>query len=364
VTPTSGILSSFADNYAEARDKFRAAAEAAGARLEAHRHPLAGPAGEALFVDLAWLGPVEARRLLITVSGTHGVEGYCGSGCQVAWLQERGREALPPDTAMLLVHAINPWGFAWTRRVNEDNVDINRNFIDFSAPLPENPGWRRLARAVCPERWDEGSAAVYKSACRRFIAEQGEPAFVRAVSGGQYEDADGIFYGGRRPVWSHALLHRFALERLAGIERLCVVDFHTGLGPHGNGELICRHAPESESLKWARRWWGDSVTSPALGQSVSPLVSGNLRMAFGRWLPRATVVAAGLEFGTHPEDRVFEALRADNWLYQHGDPGSRAGHAIRAEMREMFYPATPEWKALVLPRAFEVQEQAVRGLSA
>lgn len=364
MAPALGIARHFCDSYSEARDRFLDAADAADARLESHRHAMQGPDGEALFVDLAWLGPADAKRLLVTVSGTHGVEGYCGSGCQVGWLRARGREALPAGIAMLMVHAINPWGFAWSRRVNEDNVDINRNFVDFGAPLPENPGWRRLAQAVCPERWDEGAHAVYKAACRSFIAEEGERAFVHAISGGQYDDADDIFYGGRRPAWSHELLRRFAAERLAGIERLGVVDFHTGLGPHGHGELICRHAPESEALRLARRWWGDSVSSPALGGSASPVVTGNLRMAFKRWLPGASVVAAGLEFGTYPENRVFEALRAENWLYFHGDRASRAGRAIRAELREMFYPASPTWKEAVLSRAFEVQERALRGLAA
>jgi hypothetical protein len=354
----------FAESYAEARTKFLAAAAAAGAAWESFAHPLQGRGGEALFVDLAWLGPRAAKRLLLTVSGTHGVEGYCGSGCQVGWLRERGGAALPEGTAILLLHAINPWGFAWTRRVNEDNVDLNRNFIAFDAPAPENPGWRKLAHAVCPERWDEASAAVYRAACCGFIAAEGERAFVRAVTGGQYEDAGGVFHGGRAPVWSHRLLAEIARQWLGSVERLCVIDFHTGLGPYGYGELICRHEPGSEPLSLARRWWGDSVTSPALGESASPVATGNLRMAFVGWLPKATVVTAGLEFGTYPEDRVFEALRADNWLYLHGDPDSRAGRAIRAEMREMFYPAAAEWKGLVLPRALQVQDQALRGLVA
>ena len=36
--------------------------------------------------------------------------------------------AAPPLRCVLL-HALNPFGFAWRRRVNEDNVDLNRNFL-------------------------------------------------------------------------------------------------------------------------------------------------------------------------------------------------------------------------------------------
>ena len=44
--------------------------------------------------------------------------------------------ALAAGLRVVLLHAINPWGFSWARRVTEDNVDLNRNFRDFSRPAP------------------------------------------------------------------------------------------------------------------------------------------------------------------------------------------------------------------------------------
>ena len=49
-----------------------------------------------------------------------------------------------------MVHAINPHGFAWSRRVTEDNVDLNRNFVDHAQPYPSNPGYEELRAAICP----------------------------------------------------------------------------------------------------------------------------------------------------------------------------------------------------------------------
>ena len=66
---------------------------------------------------------------------------------------------LPEGLAHLAIHAINPYGFAWLRRVTEDNVDLNRNFVDFSEALPVNPGYEDLATAICPATWDEASIA-------------------------------------------------------------------------------------------------------------------------------------------------------------------------------------------------------------
>ena len=75
----------FSQTYAEARDKFLAAARMRGAKLMQHVHPSArGAAGEKLSMDFALLGSADAPSLLLLISGTHGVEGFCGSGCQVA----------------------------------------------------------------------------------------------------------------------------------------------------------------------------------------------------------------------------------------------------------------------------------------
>ena len=79
----------FSETYAEARGKFFAAAGARGLAVERHIHPTArGAAGEELSIDVATLGDASAAGMLLLISGTHGVEGFCGSGCQVALLQE------------------------------------------------------------------------------------------------------------------------------------------------------------------------------------------------------------------------------------------------------------------------------------
>ncbi len=107
----------FAASYADARGKFLAAALDAGARVRRRIHPERGPAGETLAVDVARLGPANARRVLVVVSATHGAEGFCGSGVQTSLLVERDApRPHAPDTALVLIHAINPFGFAWLSR--------------------------------------------------------------------------------------------------------------------------------------------------------------------------------------------------------------------------------------------------------
>ena len=73
---------SFSFDYQTARTKFLAAARDAGAALEATLHPERGPDGGDLTTDMAWIGPWEAEAVLVMISATHGVEGFCGSGAQ------------------------------------------------------------------------------------------------------------------------------------------------------------------------------------------------------------------------------------------------------------------------------------------
>lgn len=150
----------FEPDYVSARAAFQSAASAAGASLETLPHPLTGLQGEDLSVDTAWLGPRGARRVLLSISGTHGVEGLHGSGCQVAFLRHITGSSLPPDTSLLLVHALNPFGFSWLRRVNEDNIDVNRNYVDSGAAgQPRLFGSSPAAATAQPEPGGDGSGA-------------------------------------------------------------------------------------------------------------------------------------------------------------------------------------------------------------
>ena len=173
---------SFSRSYSEAREKFQEAVAAAGGRAESFKHPCSGPGGEELAADAAWFGPSDASRVLVLISGTHGVEGYCGSGAQIDWLRREEFKLLPADTGVLMIYAINPYGFAWSRRVNEDNVDVNRNWVDFSAPLPANPGYVELAEILCPSEW---TAEAREATARDMAAwqasrgAQGRPSFGR-----------------------------------------------------------------------------------------------------------------------------------------------------------------------------------------
>ena len=208
-------LSAFSQSYAQARSQFLAAASAAGLAVQSLAHPLPGRDCEAL--DVALAGSPTATKLLVISSAVHGVEGNCGSGVQVHslrhtdWFAGRWPDAQRgDDVAVLYLHAVNPWGFSHGRRVMHENVDLNRNFVDFDQPLPLNAGYRSVHDLLLPAQWPPSPA--HEAGVAQFIATQGMPALQAAVSSGQYEFADGLFYGGHAPTWSHLALRQVLRE--------------------------------------------------------------------------------------------------------------------------------------------------------
>ncbi len=305
--------------------------------------------------------------MLVTVSATHGVEGFCGSGAQLDWLLGPAAAPLGRDTAMLFVHAINPHGFAWLRRVTEEGCDLNRNFVDFAKPLPENPGYDELAEAVVPRAL---SGPLFDAAMKRledYRARHGERQFNIARSGGQYRHPGGTFYGGTAPTWARRTLERIIAEhRLAERALVAVVDYHTGLGPFGYGEPISGDEPGGAAHARARAWYGQSLTEPTLGTSSSVPKQGLAGEEWHRKLGESVSYVA-LEYGTYPSHTSGQrALREDHWLHNHSNADWAAPETrrIKAQIRRHFYPEVPDWQEMVLFRSRQVLRQAIAGLAA
>ncbi len=360
--PAPTDLSAFSPDYRTARDKFRAAAQAAGASLEDHVNPAGPPGGSApLTTDAALLGPPDAGRVLLVNSGTHGVEAFAGSAVQIAFLAER--PALPDDVRIVMVHAINPHGFAWLRRVTEDNVDLNRNFLDHDGTHPANPAYDALHALLCPARWDEATLAELERSLDAYAGEHGAFALQAAVTRGQYDHANGIFYGGRRPTWSNATFRAILERHVTGSHRIAFIDLHTGLGGYGDAEMIAGASPSTPNGRRLRAWYGDLLTSPSAGTSSSAPLVGVIARAVRDAARGADVISATLEFGTYPVREVLHALQADNWLHIHGDIDSAQGRAIKADIRKRLFPDEDGWKERVLEQGRRVLRRALDGLA-
>jgi hypothetical protein len=353
----------FSGTYVEARAKFFDAARQRGAAIDSFvLDGHVGALGEELATDVALVGAHDASKLLLVSSGTHGPEGFCGSGTQLAALNDsellsRLEQA---GVALLLVHAVNPHGFSHLHRANEDNIDLNRNHVDFSAPLPANDDYTEVEPLVLPATWpptpaDEAARAAY-------IDKRGMRVFRAAVTKGQYTSPEGLFYGGTAPTWSNRTMRAILRKYAASSTHIGWIDVHTGIGPYGHGEKIYpgRNAPED--LARANAWWGADVFAPFAGDSVSADVSGPVMSTAYDECPDAKVVPMGLEFGTLPDDEVLTRLCADTWARRHPDAPQALRREIRTQLRDAFYCDSDEWKGMVLGQARVVLLQTLQGL--
>ncbi len=353
--PAPPVLSG---DYTTARSAFLTAAEQAGASVSSTVHPRTGPAGEELALDVATLGPGDAAHRVLVVSATHGVEGFCGSALQTHWLNHFLGEQ-PDDVCVVMLHALNPYGFAWVRRVNEDNIDLNRNFLNWDEPAPKNPGYDELADLLVPQEWSESEQERTLLALMDHLNNVGFEKLQADVSQGQYDHPLGVFYGGSGKAWSNEQVSRVWVEELNGAERVTVIDLHTGLGPSGHGELISHELTGSPGYSRAEAMWGQ-VHSMVDGDSVSvPLVGDWLAMT-EEWSGATEVVACALEFGTVDPITVLQALRADAWLHGYGDPLGPTAEEVRAQVRAAFADDDPAWIATCWNRFAGVISAALR----
>lgn len=353
----------FSSDYASARTNFLASAAAAGARVESYRHPKSGPSGQSIYTDVAVLGASEAKIVLFVSSATHGVEGFAGSAIQVGLLRRGYGSRLGPNTRLVLIHAINPFGFAHLRRANEDNIDLNRNFRDHGQSYPTNPGYDALADAIEPDSISLFAEIGTLARLLFYTAGHGIGETRAAVTAGQYTHPQGLFYGGNAESWSAKTLQTIVQRHGHGTRKVAFVDVHTGLGPYGQGEIILNVPKQSPAYERALAWWGEMVKTTKAGESVSADLAGTLKLAIPQMLPGAEVTAVSLEFGTVSSLEALRALRAENWLHHHGGDRHPEAARIKTDLLRAFYPDADDWRAAVWRQGEEVVAKALRGLA-
>lgn len=324
--------------------------------------------GVVLTTDVAYFGPADADAIVVIASGTHGVEAYAGTACQFRFMERYRDDFASNGMAWLLVHAVNPWGYFHDCRVTRENVDLNRNFVDFplaardtSEPIADYAAYHDLLvtrfRPLPRGLWNEIrllSNALTPSRRRRLQA---------AITAGQHAFPDGLFYGGTAPTTSRMLWEEIVRTYAAWRGRAALLDIHTGLGKRGAGELISYLPPSSPAFRKMNGWFGGTLKSMASGESVSAAVEGTLTAGFDR-MASGTSYAIGLEFGTCSPLAVLNAMREDQWYRNHAATLSAADRErARRRMKAAFVGAEAAWRESVIARFDEVIEQLAHGLA-
>lgn len=367
-------LEPFSNSYCEAREKFLNAVHSASGRVWSHIYPnIQGPVGENLFTDIACFGSARAKNILLCVSGTHGAEGFPGSALQTHWISQNqdSLAAQDGDYALWFIHAVNPFGFAWQMRGNEDHIDLNRNWVDFSAAPPENTQYRDLVPILRGFSGEKHAEHETVAALERLKAENGYDWLEDALTRGQYDYPDLMYYGGQSPARSRQIIEHLVNNHLRDAKRVAYVDLHSGTLGVGDLIFLCFSPPRSAAFARAASWWGEKNLDPETVEKKwggarpgrTGLMYWGLEELFGSHVAFSGAV---VEFGTlAPEDHSLDLLAAlsEGWLRRGENFKSDAAQRHVDRMRVCFdRPGDEIWEAAVLNKGSWVLDRAVYGL--
>lgn len=360
----TAVMIPTATDYATERARFCADAERLGAHLDRHVHPLGGPDGGELTTDVARFGPPagDASTVLVITSGLHGVEGHAGSGLQHLLVESGRLGGLPASTAVVMVHSVNPYGHAWSRRVDHQNIDVNRNFLAEGEPPPVNALYGEVDHLLNPTgpTFDLDDTS-FLTELGEWIGRVGAHEGFRAISGGQYSHPAGIQFGGLAPSWSRRTLESIWAQHLDGAARVVALDIHTGLGPCGVLTVFQTADEDEPAAGLGRAWFSDHLYRADRDPEES-LDTGLMGPGLDRWVDgRMESAAFVVEFGTHDPTVGVTVFRADNWLHQHGDPRSEAALPIRAAVRDFFFVDDEGWRTQVAELGLHALHTALDG---
>jgi hypothetical protein len=308
-----------------------------------------------------------SKRLILLSSGVHGVEGFVGSAIQRMILHEILTGELDLKNDVLFLHGINPYGFQNKRRVNEQNIDLNRNFFFKREKIPKNEknkGYRNLSSFFKPRFPFTFWFLEFIIFALRFggiMLRLGVRKFMDAAVNGQYEFKKGIYYGGKKPETVVKRLRRFFKDWLPDYQEILFLDFHTGYGEK-NGLLLIQNAAHGswEDRNIKRITSGLPLLCPDSGDTFYK-TAGDFTDFLGRIFPdRRNIFPITVELGTEGNLSFLGALKAsfiivaENRIYHHGSWFNNTERIVKEKFLRFFYPNSLTWQHIAMTKTMDV----------
>jgi predicted deacylase len=361
----------FHNSYEECRRAFLSAAKKVNLPATVETIPV-NESEENLFTDIIHIKNTGVNPLVIINSGLHGVEGYVGSALQLVVLDQIINGKLNTSGMdLLLVHAVNPWGFKNNRRVTRNNVDLNRNFsVTEDLFKIKNEGYAKMKRTLQPEsryfRWSLDHIAFPFKILKNII-KYSRSTLVQAIGEGQYEYERGIIYGGNR-FEEETITIANALQRYCSVyNKILIIDLHTGLGKKGKLQLLNAPKIPVEVKCKVNELFDNRVIDDS---------DSNFFKEHGSFLDFAweinkerVCLPVMFEFGTLNSDNLLGGLHTlktmiiENQVYQNGFKSSSDKTYVESKFIEMFYPKNLVWRNEVVIQFQDVFSNVVRKLT-
>ncbi len=349
----------FPKDYYDSRERFRSACPVSPDENTVCEMFPVDPQNDFSVDSLFWRAE-NSKKILVLVSGVHGIETYAGAAVQRDFVEENLSRFLDQGISVYLVHALNPYGYANNSRVTANNVDLNRNFPSKQdADWKPNAGFQKLKEILAPENisgpgWFSFFGFSFKLLWRIATFQFTVDEMNQAIAGGQREEARGLFYGGTAQEPQVEWLKRQLDEKLQGFEEALLIDIHTGLGERGVLHLMPSDEPAPTGADLRARLFGTEsnevykITTEATKGFYS--VAGDfLDFAEERGPEGLKTAAMTMEFGTKGTSipaqlGSLHTMASENarrilpWTQE------RDIAASRADFMELFAPQDLEWR--------------------
>jgi hypothetical protein len=365
------LLAFFPETYEASRERFRqnlAGIQKQWPRAESSHHRL--PVDEDLTIDWIQSSALEKNeKVLILTTAEHGIEGYVGSAMQQRFIDKYLHRLDPRTTGLLLVHAINPWGMKHHRRVNADNIDLNRTFLwDETFDPTFNPEYDFLNNSINPVKpiknlaWSKLN--FYANLLWKTIL-KGLPALKHTLLIGQYRYPQSLYYGGKEYPDETCTLINLYRQAFSAYDQVLHLDMHTGYGPRFQMSLVNSVLETTTSREFEKRF-GYPLVVAANPEEFYAIRGDMIDYVYAlrkHKFPGKKLYATSFEFGTlgdslrgqigSPRAMVFE-----NRLHWQGAANEKLARRVKYDFEELFNPAASEWRAKAVADA----DQAFTGI--
>ena len=345
---------SFRTDYEDIRLHLQELSDGLGAEFASH--PI--DESDGLYIDSFYLPSRDTQtNLVVLTTGVHGIEGYIGAAMLDVFFGEIYPTLDHSDTGVLVVANVNPYGMKHLRRYNENNVDLNRNFIlDWDTfDRASNQEYPKVDTFLGPTGkignalWHE--ADFYLSLAKTAITE-GADTISDALLTGQYEYPEGVYYGGDGDESSTVYLKDvFARCLESRYENIVHIDIHSGYGPRYNMVIfnsVFETMTEAESV--AAFGYGNVIAhdSESFYATTGDTTDFFYRLARQKDTDTA-LFSTCFEFGTIG-DAFFDTILSlhytvdENRNHWYPTDNATSAQIVHENYMELFYPTETAWR--------------------
>lgn len=314
---------------------------------------------DGLYIDSLYIPATDKQtNLIVITTGVHGIEGYIGSVMlDVFWKEIYASEINKSNTGVLVVANVNPYGMKYHRRYNENNVDLNRNFIlDWNSfDKTVNKDYPKVGSFLGPKETMGNiighELSFYGSMIKELI-EDGADTISNALLGGQYEAPEGVYYGGNGDEASTTYLKDVFKQTLESeYENIVHIDVHSGYGPRYNMVIfnsVFETMNEAESVAL----FGYNNVIAHDSEAFYP-TTGDTTDFYYRLKEQLgtdnTLFSTCFEFGTIGDsflDSIISMKYTIEENQNHWNPSSNSitNEIIKERYQELFYPTEKDWR--------------------